>query len=74
LGRSFGKKVNAALMAAWTSCSATSRLRSRLNCSAITELPPELLEVIWVRPGICPNWRSRGAVTEEAMTSGLAPG
>ncbi len=40
----------------------------------ITELPPELVEVIWLRPGICPNWRSSGAVTDEAMTSGLAPG
>ena len=25
-------------------------------------------------PGTCPNWRSSGAVTEDAMTSGLAPG
>ena len=40
----------------------------------MTELPPELLEVICFSPGICPNWRSSGAVTEEAMTSGLAPG
>jgi hypothetical protein len=40
----------------------------------ITELPPELVEFICFRPGICPNWRSRGAVTDEAMTSGLAPG
>ena len=61
-------------MAAWTSCSATSMLRSRTNCSVITELPPELLEVIWLSPGNCPNWRSSGAVTAEAITSGLAPG
>ena len=40
----------------------------------MTELPPELVEVIWFRPGICPNWRSSGAVTEDAITSGLAPG
>jgi hypothetical protein len=40
----------------------------------ITELPLELVEVIWFSPGICPNWRSSGAVTDDAMTSGLAPG
>ena len=31
-------------------------------------------EVIWVSEGICPNCRSRGVVTEEAMVSALAPG
>ena len=36
--------------------------------------PLELVEVIWVRPGIWPSCLSKGAVTEEAMTSGLAPG
>ena len=36
--------------------------------------PPELVEVICARPGICPNWRSSGAVTELTITSGLAPG
>ena len=61
-------------MAACTSCSATSRLRSRENCSVTIELPVPLLEVIWVSPGIWPNCRSSGAVTDEAMTSGLAPG
>ena len=34
----------------------------------------ELFEVIWFKPGTCPNCRSSGAVTELAMTSGLAPG
>ena len=38
------------------------------------EAPPELLEVIWPRPGIWPNWRSSGAVTVVEITSGLAPG
>ena len=38
------------------------------------EAPPELAEVIWLRPGISPNCRSSGAVTDEVMTSGLAPG
>ena len=49
-------------------------LRSKENCSVISEAPKELIDVIWVRPGIWPNWRSRGLVTEEAITSGLAPG
>ena len=38
------------------------------------ELPSELMEVIWLRPGISPNCRSSGAVMAEAVTSGLAPG
>jgi len=74
LGRSGGSSVKAALIAAWTSCSATSSPRLRANCKTMTELPPELVEVIWLSPGICPNWRSSGAVTDDAMTSGLAPG
>jgi hypothetical protein len=40
----------------------------------ISELPKALVEVIWFNPGICPNCRSSGAVTDEAITSGLAPG
>ena len=36
--------------------------------------PSELVEVIWVMPGICANCRSSGCATEEAMVSGLAPG
>ena len=46
----------------------------RLNCSVMIELPSELVEVIWLSPGTWPNWRSSGAVTDEAMTSGSAPG
>ena len=61
-------------MAACTSCSATSMFRSSENWRVMTELPSELFEVIWFRPGSCPNCRSRGAVTAEAITSGLAPG
>src|SRR5260370_23736222 len=34
----------------------------------------EIMEVIWFKPGICPNCRSSGAVMAEAATSGLAPG
>jgi hypothetical protein len=64
----------AALIAAWTCCSAASRLRSRLNCSVITDAPAELVEDIWLSPGIWPNCTSSGAVTDETITSGLAPG
>ncbi len=46
----------------------------KLNCSVITEPPPDEVEVICVSPGICPNCRSSGPVTELAITSGLAPG
>jgi hypothetical protein len=40
----------------------------------MSEAPPELDDVICVRPGICPSWRSSGDVTSAVMTSGLAPG
>ena len=40
----------------------------------MTLAPPELVDVIWLSPGIWPNWRSSGAVTVVAITSGLAPG
>jgi hypothetical protein len=40
----------------------------------MTDTPPALVEVIWLRPCIWPNWRSSGAVIVVATTSGLAPG
>jgi hypothetical protein len=40
----------------------------------MTELPAELVEVIWLRPCNSPHCRSSGAVTVVAITSGLAPG
>ncbi|MCY1185479.1 hypothetical protein D9M73_262600 [compost metagenome] len=40
----------------------------------MTDAPPELVDDIWFRPGICPNCRSSGDVTRDVMTSGLAPG
>ena len=46
----------------------------RLNCSTITEAPPEEEEVIWARPWIWPSCFSRGPVTVADMTSALAPG
>jgi hypothetical protein len=55
LGRSEGRRVPLAFTAACTSCSATSTFNARSNCSVITELPNELVDVICLRPGICPN-------------------
>ncbi len=48
--------------------------RSSANCSVIWLTPNELDEVMVSSAGICPNWRSSGAVTSEATVSGLAPG
>ena len=36
--------------------------------------PSELVDVIWVTPGIWAIWRSSGWATDEAMVSGEAPG
>ena len=40
----------------------------------MTDAPAELCDIIWLRLGIWPNCRSSGAVTDEVITSGLAPG
>src|SRR5690606_36617201 len=74
IGRSPGRKLDAALMAACTSCSATPRSTSSDNCRVITEPLPELVDDIWLSPGICPSRRSSGAVTALVVTDGLAPG
>ena len=50
----------------------TSRLRSNWR---VTEQTPRVLEeVICEMPAMWPNWRSSGVATDEAITSGLAPG
>ena len=49
-------------------------LNSSANCSVTIESPVELVDVICWSPGIWPNCRSSGAVTDDAITSGLAPG
>src|SRR5579864_8169695 len=49
-----------------------SRLRS--NCSVRPVDPSELDELISVTAAMCPNWRSSGVATDEAIVSGLAPG
>ncbi len=74
MGRSLGSRLLPALMAACTSCSATSSCTARSKRSVMTDAPPELLDDICARPGIWPNCRSSGAVTEDVITSGLAPG
>jgi len=74
VGRSLGSRLEAALIAACTSCSATPSSTVRPNCSVITEAPPELVELICLRPGIWPRRRSSGAVMVRAVTSGPAPG
>ena len=61
-------------MAACTSCSAASMLRSSSNCRVICEEPKLDTEVICESDGICPNCRSSGVVTAEAIVSALAPG
>ena len=45
-----------------------------MNCKVMVMRPNELDEIMLERPLICPNWRSKGVVTDEAITSGLAPG
>ena len=74
VGRSEGSRLSAALMAACTSCSATSSAVVRSNCRVTTEAPAVDCECICTNPGMVPNCRSSGAVTTEAMTSGDAPG
>jgi hypothetical protein len=34
--------------------------------------PPELVDDICFKPGICPNWRSSGAVIDDVVTSARA--
>jgi hypothetical protein len=62
------------LIAAWTSCVAPSMSRLRSNCSEIWLTPNEEVDCIDDIDGICPSWRSSGAVISDAITSGLAPG
>ena len=69
-----GSTPLAALMAACTSWAAESIFRSKVNWSVMLAVPNALMEVIWDSPLIWPNCRSKGVVTEDAMTSGLAPG
>ena len=69
-----GKSVSAALSAACTSRAAPSMLRDRSNCTTMRVLPSELTEVSSLTPAMVPSWRSSGAATVAAITSGAAPG
>ncbi|MCY1438943.1 hypothetical protein D9M71_551610 [compost metagenome] len=69
-----GSKLREALIAAWTSRAAPLMSRSRSNCR-ITRVEPWLERLLMVlTPAILPKDRSSGVATDEAMTSGLAPG
>src|SRR6478735_95738 len=74
LGRSFGRRPLAALIAVCTSVAAPSIARLRSNCRVIEVLPSPLVEFIEARPGMAANCCSSGVATEEAIVSGLAPG
>src|SRR5664279_4022690 len=64
----------AAVMAAWTSNAAPSRLRLRLNWIVMFVSPREFVDVIESMPAMVENCFSSGVATEEAIVSGLAPG
>ena len=74
VGSWLGRRLEAALIAACTSCCAASMLRSRSNCSVICEYPKLETLVICVSEGICPNCLSSGVVTADAIVSALPPG
>src|SRR5437868_9100997 len=61
-------------MAVCTSWAAPSSDRSSENWMVMLDDPKELVEDIESTPAMVVNCRSRGAATDEAMVSGLAPG
>ncbi len=61
-------------MAAWTSCSATSRGNAEPELQGDDRSPAELTELIWLRFGIWPSCTSSGAVTDDVITSGTGAG
>ena len=73
-GRSLGRSVSEALIAACTSRAAPSILRLRSNCTVMLVEPSEETEVISVTPAMVPRLRSSGAATVAAMMAGSAPG
>ncbi|MGY4376045.1 hypothetical protein ACVWZ3_003684 [Bradyrhizobium sp. i1.3.6] len=74
VGRSLGRSISAALIAACTSRAALSMLRPMSNCSWMLVVPSDDVEVIWLMPAISPSRRSNGEATVAAMTDGSAPG
>ena len=73
-GRFAGRYVRAALIAACTSRAAPSILRLRSNWIVIDVVPRLLVDVISETPAMCPNCRSSGVATDDAMISALPPG
>src|SRR3972149_5103937 len=73
VGRSDGRSLAAALIAACTSRAAPSMLRLRSNWIVIDANPIELTDVISVTPEISPSRRSSGAATVAAIVVGSAP-
>ena len=69
-----GNCLAACEMAAWTSCAAPSRLRSRLNCSTMEVAPTRLDDTMESSPAMLENCFSSGKATAAAIVSGLAPG
>src|SRR5262245_47107724 len=74
VGKSPGRSLSAALIAACTSRAARSTPRPSSNCTAMLVEPSELVEVISVTPAISPSRRSSGAATVAAIVVGSAPG
>jgi len=74
VGKSFGNRPLAALIAVITSPAAPSMLRLSANCNVIVVVPTPESDVIWSRLGICVNCCSSGVATAEAIFCGLAPG
>jgi hypothetical protein len=73
-GRSVGKSVSAELIAACTSCSATSSPEAQRELQRDHGAAARAGRRHLVQPRHLPENRSSGAVTDEAITSGLAPG
>src|ERR1041384_3850375 len=73
-GRSLGRSVSEALIAACTSRAAPSILRLRSNCTVMLGEPSDDTEVSSVTPGMVPRLRPSGAAPVAAMMAGSAPG
>ncbi len=69
-----GRSARAACIAACTSLAAPLMSREKSNCTTMRTEPCVLCEVISVTPAIWPRWRSSGAATEVATSSGEPPG
>src|SRR6266849_109347 len=73
-GMLVGRLPCARAMAACTSCAAASMSLLKSNCSVIELLPSELEDDMLLIPAMVANWASSGVATDDAITSGFAPG